>query len=121
MRPALKVEVSTPHDEVVAQLVDDQVASRIGAKDHTLWGSDAEAEAAIRLGWVDLPRTSRPLLAEIDALHAELWSEGIDQVVLCGMGGSSLAPEVISRTFDVPLDVLDSTNPNVISRITSSD
>ena len=57
------------------------------------------------------PRTSRPLLAEIDALRAELWSEGLDRVVLCGMGGSSLAPEVISRTSGVPLDVLDSTDP----------
>jgi glucose-6-phosphate isomerase len=121
MRPALRVEVSSPRDEVVAKLVDDQVASRIGAKDPTLWGPDAESEASTRLGWVDLPRTSRPLLAEIDALRAELWSEGIDRVVLCGMGGSSLAPEVISRTFDVPLDVLDSTNPHVISRTTSSD
>ena len=72
-----------------------QVASRLAAKDATLWGPDAEPEASIRLGWVDLPESSRPLLAEIDALRAELPAEGLDRVVLCGMGGSSLAPEVI--------------------------
>ena len=71
--------------------------------------------------WVGLPTTSRPLLAEIDALRAQLWSEGLDRVVLCGMGGSSLAPEVISRTYDVPLTILDSTNPNVIRRALGGD
>jgi glucose-6-phosphate isomerase len=121
MRPALTVRASGQHSDVIASLITDRVASRIGAKDATVWGPDAESEASIRLGWVDLPRTSRPLLAEIEALRAELWSEGIDQVVLCGMGGSSLAPEVISRTFGVPLDVLDSTNPSVIRRATSAD
>src|SRR5262249_55494806 len=98
-----------------------RVASRIAAKDHTLWGADAESEASKRLGWVALPRTSRTLLAEIDALRAELWSEGLDRVVLCGMGGSSLAPEVISRTYGVPLEILDSTNPSVIERALDGD
>jgi glucose-6-phosphate isomerase len=121
MRIPLTVSVAESNDDAVARLVDDKVASRILAKDHTLWGPDAEEEASKRLGWVDLARTSRPLLAEIDALRAELWSEGLDQVVLCGMGGSSLAPEVISRTFKVPLEVLDSTHPGVIRRAVSRD
>jgi glucose-6-phosphate isomerase len=121
MRVPLVVSVSESNDDAVARLVGDKVASRILARDHTLWGPDAEEEASKRLGWVDLARTSRPLLAEIDALRAELWSEGLDRVVLCGMGGSSLAPEVISRTFTVPLEVLDSTNPNVIRRAVSRD
>jgi glucose-6-phosphate isomerase len=121
MRPSLSVTTSERYDRVVSTLIADQVASRLGAKDATLWGPDAEPEASIRLGWVDLPRTSRPLLAEVDALRAELWSEGVDRVLLCGMGGSSLAPEVISQTFGVPLDVLDSTNPSVIRRATTSD
>src|SRR5690606_1322779 len=60
------------HDKALARLVGDRVASRITARDAGLWGPEAEAEAAIRLGWVDLPRTSRPLLAEIDALRADL-------------------------------------------------
>jgi glucose-6-phosphate isomerase len=103
------------------QLVSDRVASRIAAQDSTLWGEDARSEAEIRLSWVGLHETSRPLLAEIDALRAELWGEDIDRVVLCGMGGSSLAPEVISRTFGCDLVVLDSTAPTVVGRAVAGD
>jgi glucose-6-phosphate isomerase len=106
---------------LLGTLVDDRVASRIAAKDATLWGEEAQQEASIRLGWVDLHQTSRPLLAEIDALRAELWGEGLDRVVLCGMGGSSLAPEVITRTFGCDLVVLDSTAPSVVSRAFGTD
>jgi glucose-6-phosphate isomerase len=121
MRVDVTVRTSAAYDDAVAQLVSDQVASRIAAQDPTLWGPDAESEAAIRLSWVALPIGSRPLLAEIDALRADLWAEGLDRVVLCGMGGSSLAPEVIARTFDIPLTILDSTNPTVIHRVVSGD
>ncbi|MDQ3484441.1 MAG: glucose-6-phosphate isomerase [Actinomycetota bacterium] len=99
----------------------DAVASRLAAQDPTLWGPDAESEAAVRLSWVSLPTSTRPLLAEVDALRAQLWSEGLDQIVLCGMGGSSLAPEVISRTYDIPLTILDSTHPSVVRRATGGD
>ena len=113
----LRISVTGPSfDDVRARLVEDKVASGIAARDATLWGPDAESEAAIRLGWVDLPVTSRPLLAEIDALQADLRAEGLDRVVLCGMGGSSLAPEVITRTAGVELTVLDTTDPQVIRR-----
>lgn len=98
----------------VPRLVQDQVASRIAAKDHTLWGPDAESEAAIRLGWVDLGETSRPLVEQILRLRDELRAEGVDRVVLAGMGGSSLAPEVIAATADVELVVLDSTDPEMV-------
>ena len=86
-----------------------------------MWGPEAEAESSIRLNWVDLHDTSRPLLAEIEALQAELRAEGIDRIVLAGMGGSSLAPEVITRTAGVELVVLDSTNPSVIARALAGD
>ncbi|AIY00332.1 glucose-6-phosphate isomerase [Arthrobacter sp. PAMC 25486] len=95
-------------------LVADQVASRIFAKDATLWGADAEAESAIRLGWVEAPEVSAPLLEEITALRDELRSEGVNHIVLCGMGGSSLAPEVITATSGVELTVLDSTDPDQV-------
>ncbi|HEX6445058.1 MAG TPA: glucose-6-phosphate isomerase [Streptosporangiales bacterium] len=103
-------------DGVLDALVKDQVASKVAAGDPTLWGPDAEHEASIRLGWVDLARTSRPLLAEIDALRAELRDEGMDHVVLSGMGGSSLAPEVVTATEGVPLTILDSTDPDYVRR-----
>jgi glucose-6-phosphate isomerase len=77
-------------------LVADKVASRIADGDPTLWGDAAVSEASIRLGWVGLADTSRPLVEPIETLRAELKAEGVDRVVLCGMGGSSLAPEVIT-------------------------
>ena len=96
-------------------LVEDRVASRIAGRDATLWGPAAEPEASIRLAWVGLGETSRPLLDRVAALRAELAAEGVDRVVLAGMGGSSLAPEVITGTAGVPLVVLDSTDPGQVA------
>jgi glucose-6-phosphate isomerase len=98
----------------VPALVEDHVASGIAAQDADLWGPEARAEASIRLSWVGLASSSRPLVAEISALRDQLRGEGVDHVVLCGMGGSSLAPEVITRTAGVELTVLDSTDPGQI-------
>ena len=106
---------------LVDQLVADRVASRLTSQDHTLWGEAAEAEAAVRLSWTTLHETSRPLLAEIDALRAELRAEGIDRVVLAGMGGSSLAPEVITGTAGVPLTVLDTTDAGQVADALAGD
>ncbi|HCS60260.1 MAG TPA: glucose-6-phosphate isomerase [Microbacterium sp.] len=101
-------------DEVVPQLVGDLIASRITAFDSTLWGEAAEAEASKRLGWVEAVSVSRPLVAEITALRDELRAKGVTRVVLAGMGGSSLAPEVISNTAGVPITILDSTSPGQV-------
>jgi glucose-6-phosphate isomerase len=98
----------------VPTLVADAVASRLFAQDHTLWGEAAEDEASKRLSWTGLPRSSRPLIGEIAALKGELEETGYDRVVLCGMGGSSLAPEVICATAGVPIVVLDSSDPDVV-------
>jgi glucose-6-phosphate isomerase len=95
-------------------LVSDRVASRIFAQDATLWGPEAEAEAAVRLGWTTLPRTSRPLVGEIEALRGQLEADGVDRVVLCGMGGSSLAPEVICATEGRQIVILDSSHPSSV-------
>ena len=103
-----------PRDAARRALAQDGVPARLAAQDHTLWGADAEAEAAVRLGWLDLPRTSRDLLPRLAALRAELVAEGLDRVVLCGMGGSSLAPEVICATYGVPLVTLDTTDPGQV-------
>ncbi|MFL6157456.1 MAG: glucose-6-phosphate isomerase [Marmoricola sp.] len=99
---------------VVERLVSDQVASRIAARVPTLWGPEAESESAKRLAWVGLAEESRPLVAEITALRDELAANGLHHVVLCGMGGSSLAPEVITAWADVPLTVLDSSDPDYV-------
>jgi len=103
----------------VDALVADKVASRIAAKDFTLWGKEAEAESSIRLGWVSSATESLELVDGILALRDEFRAKGITRFVLCGMGGSSLAPEVITNKYNVPLVVLDSTNPDQVREVVS--
>ncbi|OPG04705.1 glucose-6-phosphate isomerase [Microbispora sp. GKU 823] len=98
------------------KLVAEGVPAALAAGDSTLWGPQAQSEAAIRLGWLGLPGTSRELLPEIAKLVERARAEGLDHVVLAGMGGSSLAPEVICATEDVPLTVLDTTDPHQVRR-----
>src|SRR6478735_3753123 len=103
------------HEQHLPALLEDRIATRIFAKDHTLWGPDAESEASVRLGWVEASTVSQPLVQDILALRDALRAEGVSRIVLCGMGGSSLAPEVIAGTAGVELTVLDSTDPEQVS------
>lgn len=103
------------------RLVEAQFASRLFAEDATLWGPAAEDESSKRLGWTKAAAVSEPLVAEILKLKDTLHSKGVDRIVLCGMGGSSLAPEVMTRTAGVELDVLDSTNPAQVRGALSHD
>ena len=95
------------------------VHQQIAQKDPFTWGPEAAAEAAVRLNWVDLPESSRTLLPEIDALTAKF--RHIKTIVLAGMGGSSLAPEVIAKSFDRDLFILDSTDPNYLAHAINGD
>ncbi|MBT8163901.1 glucose-6-phosphate isomerase, partial [Arthrobacter sp. GN70] len=101
-------------EQHVRVLVEDRVATRIFAKDASLWGPEAESEAAIRLGWVEAAAVSRALVGGILELRDAFRAEGVSRIVLCGMGGSSLAPEVIAGTAGVGLTVLDSTDPEQV-------
>jgi len=92
---------------------------RLINKENTIWGSEAAAEASIRMDWLDLPSESRTLLAQLDSLFAK--HKHLTNVILCGMGGSSLGPEVIAHTFGKELFVLDSTDPNYVSHSLTSD
>jgi glucose-6-phosphate isomerase len=107
------IAAATP---VVAADVAEKVPGRLADADPTLWGRDAEAEASIRLGWLSLPRTSRALLPRLAELRERVSAAGLDHVVLAGMGGSSLAPEVITATAGVPLTVLDTTDAGQLRR-----
>jgi glucose-6-phosphate isomerase len=100
-------------EAVLDRLVSDGVPGALADKNAQLWGPDAADEAAKRLGWLDLPETSRALLPRLAGLGAA----GLDRVVLAGMGGSSLAPEVITRTAGTPLTVLDTTDPHQVARV----
>lgn len=103
-------------DEAVASSIKDKVPARLTASDPTLWGPDAESEAAIRLGWVDLPSSSRGLLPQLADLRERVRADGLDHVVLAGMGGSSLAPEVVAAASGVPLTVVDTTDSDQVRR-----
>ena len=89
--------------------------------DSTLWGETAQPEASIRLGWTAHPDRWSGLAAEITELHQELSSRGINRVVICGMGGSSLGPEVIAATHGLPLTLVDSTHPDEVARSVNQD
>ena len=92
---------------------------RLKLKDSSIWGPEAQAEAAIRMNWIDLPESSRELLPQFDALAAKHRDKS--SVILCGMGGSSLGPEVIAQTFSKKLFVLDSTDPNYVAHALNTD
>ena len=87
------------------------LAAALTGKDATLWGPEATPEASVRLGWLDAVSTGRALVPEVEQLRDAFRGEGVDRVVLCGMGGSSLAPEVICATAGAPLVVVDTTDP----------
>jgi glucose-6-phosphate isomerase len=129
--PAVEItdqELADAAASLVEKLVGDQAASKLAAGDPTLWGPDAEPEASKRLAWTQLHETSRPLVDELTALRRELHDDGVDRVVLAGMGGSSLAPEVICATRsgaefggEFPLVVLDTTDPGQVSDALAGD
>jgi transaldolase/glucose-6-phosphate isomerase len=93
---------------------------RLWEKDTTLWAPDPPPpELADRLGWLDLHETSQGVLPALAQLRAGVpfW---ISDVVLLGMGGSSLAPEVLARTLGaagLPLTLLDTTHPAAIAQL----
>ncbi len=93
--------------------------------DPSLWTDDqsGQAEIKIRLGWLEAPSLSRELLPTLDALFTECQQDGITHGLLLGMGGSSLAPEVLSMTFGVrenqgrlgfQFNIVDSTDPDQV-------
>lgn len=106
---------------IATGLAEDKVASSIAAKDVTLWGPDAEPTAAVRLNWVDLAATSRPLLARIAELRVRLASLGVHRVLLAGTGGPALAAAAICRAEGVPLTVLDTADAGQVGDALAGD
>ena len=87
-----------------------ELVDRIWARDPTVWTGTDEAHW---LGWLDEPGRMLERVDELDVLPRDF-----DAVVLLGMGGSSLAPEVIRRTFGIAgFHVLDTTHPSAIRRL----
>ena len=103
-------------DSVARDLVALRFASRLMVEDATLWGPKAQQEAAVRLGWVSALTHAEETVAAAEEARIELRSRGITRIVLAGMGGSSLAPELLSKAHGAALTVLDSTHPDQVRR-----
>jgi len=88
----------------VASLIADAAPARLWSHDPTLWTSDppGQEETRKRLGWLDLPRSSRAAVKEIKDFTRRVHADGLTHVLLLGMGGSSLAPEVLSLIYSAP-------------------
>jgi transaldolase/glucose-6-phosphate isomerase len=107
------------------------VARRIWKKDDTLWGPAGQPEVADRLGWLTVTEQLRDDLDELLAFARAVRDSAVQDVVLLGMGGSSLAPEVFRESFGrahaaegrgseegwPTLHVLDSTDPDWIRTV----
>jgi len=96
-----------------------ELVTRIWERDPTLWTGNDEAKW---LGWLDEPMRMRSRLGDLQRFVEELAAPGqIDTFVLLGMGGSSLAPEVIKRSFGAEsFHVLDTTHPAAVRRLADS-
>lgn len=96
-----------------------EVHQRIAKKDPSIWGVEAAAEAAIRLNWVGLPESSLLLREEVAAIVERFKDKS--RIILCGMGGSSLAPEVLAKTYNREIFIVDSTDPNYLAHVLTGD
>lgn len=109
--------LAAPVARSVARLVAEDAPARLHRPDPSLWTSDPAGQEEIRrrLGWVALPETSRRYVREINGFAAAVRHAGMRKALLLGMGGSSLAPEVLALVFgsqpDFEFAILDSTDP----------
>jgi glucose-6-phosphate isomerase len=108
-------------DEAIAQAVGERWASRIWANDTSLWTDDpAVAEKIMhRLGWLHAPTYFEDEVAELTAFGESIEAAGYTDALVCGMGGSSLAPEVLAKVYPesdkgLAIHVLDSTDPAAV-------
>ena len=100
----------------------DRFVPRLWEKDYRLWSPEPAPELTDRLGWLNLPETMREQMDSVAAFAENAKAEGTKHVVLLGMGGSSLAPEVFHRMIgNAPgypeLRVLDSTHPEAVRAV----
>jgi transaldolase/glucose-6-phosphate isomerase len=115
---ALSGDLAEPVKQAIEKARAEGWPRRLWAGDATLWTNAGEAGW---LGWLAAARGERIDLAELEAFQAEVKAAGFIHVLLLGMGGSSLGPEVLAETFGTSpghpkLLVLDSTDPAQISR-----
>ncbi|NOZ71608.1 MAG: glucose-6-phosphate isomerase [Chloroflexi bacterium] len=112
-------------DRALAEITRNDIINRIWQKDYTVWRPDPR-EISNRLDWLDMPNALPASFSQIRSLQAAVEKDGYTDVLLLGMGGSSLAPEVFAKTFGghspqppagfaLDLTVLDSTHPDAVA------
>ena len=118
----LPAELEQPLAERVRRAAEEDVARRIWQRDGTLWAPEGTPEVTNRLGWLTIADKMLEEADALDAFVAECKADGLTDVVLLGMGGSSLAPEVFRLSYGrlpdgLRLHVLDSTEPVQIAAV----
>src|ERR671915_506708 len=105
--------------EKIRQAESEAVAKRVWQRDESLWGGPGVPEIDNRLGWLTISEKMLEHAPELNAFVEQVKADGFTDAVLLGMGGSSLGPEVIRRSYgEIPgalrLHVLDSTDPGAV-------
>ncbi|MGI5835763.1 MAG: glucose-6-phosphate isomerase [Chloroflexota bacterium] len=110
--------------QALKDLEKNRAAERVWAREPGFWKDDPghQKEIRERLGWLTVMETMRSHVADLESFALDVKAAGIQHVVLCGMGGSSLCPEVLRLTFGnasgyPKLHVLDSTDPSTVAGI----
>lgn len=115
--------------DTLARLVNARAASRLWARDTTVFSAAADPvvrEAILtRLGWLDAPATMAARVPEIQQLVREVRQDGLTQLCLLGMGGSSLCAEVLKDTLAAPelreyIHVLDTTDERAVRQASAA-
>ena len=119
IKATLPDELEPPVIERVQKAESEQVAKRVWARDESLWGGPGVAEIGNRLGWLTISEKMLEHAGDLHEFAESAKADGLEHAVLLGMGGSSLGPEVLRRSYgDVPggmrLHVLDSTDPGAL-------
>lgn len=109
-------------EATLAEIAQRGMVERIWRKDHTVWKPDPD-EIANRLGWLTVPDLMREQVPALESFARDIRDDGYSTVVLLGMGGSSLGPEVMRQTYGSTsgypeLIVLDSTVPASVQAVT---
>jgi glucose-6-phosphate isomerase len=104
-------------DAALDEMARDEIIDRIWKHDHTVWKPEPD-EITNRLGWLHIAGAMKEHVPRMERLVEEVRADGYTHVLLMGMGGSSLAPDVFSTIFadedGLALDVLDSTDPGAV-------
>jgi glucose-6-phosphate isomerase len=111
-------------DDAIARAIGERWASRLWERDTSLWSSDHDVQDLIwaRLGWLAAPTAFQAEAAELTAFGEAIETEGYSDAIVMGMGGSSLAPEVLAMVYPesdkgLTLHVLDSTHPEAVAAL----